>query len=52
MALVVMVIVQTAVLAMNSSFGTFGEWFQNWLQNWISLLRSNIHGDCGILPGR
>ena len=41
MALVVMVIVQTAVLAMNSSFGTFGEWFQNWLQNWISLLRGN-----------
>ena len=41
MALVVMVIVQTAVLAMNSSFGTIGEWFQNWLQNWISLLRGN-----------
>lgn len=40
-ALLVMVIVQTVVLIMNSSFGTFGEWFQNWLQNWISLLRGN-----------
>lgn len=40
-ALAVMVIVQTVVLVMNSSFGTFGEWFQNWLQNWISLLRGN-----------
>ena len=41
MALVVMIIVQTAALAMNSSFDSFGAWFQNWLQNWISLLRGN-----------
>ena len=41
MALVVMIIVQTMALSMNTSFGSFGEWFQNWLQNWISLLRGN-----------
>ena len=40
-ALIVMVIVQTVALSMNTSFSSFGEWFQNWLQNWISLLRGN-----------
>ncbi len=41
MALLVMVIVQTLALSMNTSFDTFGQWFQNWLQNWVSLLRGN-----------
>ncbi|WP_199714980.1 ABC transporter permease [Acutalibacter sp. 1XD8-33] len=40
-ALIVMVIVQTVALSMNTSFSSMGEWFQNWLQNWISLLRGN-----------
>lgn len=40
-ALIVMVIVQTLALTMNSSFASFGDWFQNWLFNWISLLRNN-----------
>lgn len=41
MALIVMVIVQTLALTMNSGFTNFGDWFQNWLFNWISLLRNN-----------
>lgn len=40
-ALIVMVVVQTLALTMNSSFASFGDWFQNWLFNWISLLRNN-----------
>lgn len=40
-ALIVMVIVQTLALTVNSSFASFGDWFQNWLFNWISLLRNN-----------
>ena len=40
-ALIVMVIVQTVALTMNSSFGSFGEWLTNWLTNWVSLLRNN-----------
>ncbi len=40
-ALLVMIIVQTVALSMNTSFESFGQWFQNWLQNWISLLRGN-----------
>ncbi|NBK77699.1 ABC transporter permease [bacterium D16-76] len=36
-----MVVVQTLALTMNSSFASFGDWFQNWLFNWISLLRNN-----------
>ena len=38
MALLVMVIVQTVALSMNTGFSSFGEWAQSWLQNWISLL--------------
>ena len=41
MALIVMIIVQTLALTMNSNFTSFGDWFQNWLFNWISLLRNN-----------
>lgn len=41
MALIVMIIVQTLALTMNSNFASFGDWFQNWLFNWISLLRNN-----------
>ena len=41
MALVVMIIVQTAALTMNSNFASLGDWFQNWLFNWISLLGNN-----------
>ena len=41
MALLVMVIVQTIALSMNTSFSSFGEWVQSWLQNWVSLLRGN-----------
>ncbi len=40
-ALIVMIVVQTLALTMNSSFASFGDWFQNWLFNWISLLRNN-----------
>lgn len=40
-ALIVMVIVQTVALTMNSSSASFGDWFQNWLLNWVSLLRNN-----------
>lgn len=40
-ALLVMVIVQTVALSMNTSFDSFGQWFQNWVQNWVSLLRGN-----------
>ena len=40
-ALLVMIIVQTLALSTNTSFDSFGQWFQNWLQNWVSLLRGN-----------
>lgn len=40
-ALLVMVIVQTVALSMNTSYDSFGQWFQGWLGNWISLLRGN-----------
>lgn len=40
-ALVVMIIVQTVALSMNSSYSSFGQWFSNWLINWVALLRSN-----------
>lgn len=40
--LVIMIIVQTVAISMNSSgFSSVGDWFAKWFSNWLSILRGN-----------
>ncbi len=40
-ALVVMVILQTIAISVNSSFASPADWFGKWISNWLNILRGN-----------
>ncbi len=40
-ALVVMVILQTIAITVNSTFASPADWFAKWLSNWLNILRGN-----------
>lgn len=41
MALVVMVILQTIAISINSTFSSPADWFGKWISNWLNILRNN-----------
>lgn len=41
LALLVMVIIQTISITVNSNFSSPVEWFEKWLSNWLNILRGN-----------
>ena len=41
MALVVMVILQTIAITVNSSFSSPADWLGKWFSNWVNILRNN-----------
>jgi len=41
MALVLMVILQTIAISVNSSFASPADWFGKWISNWLNILRGN-----------
>lgn len=41
MALLLMIILQTVAITMQSSFATSAEWFGKWISNWLNILRGN-----------
>ncbi len=40
-ALLVMVILQTVAISINSSFSSPADWFAKWISNWLNILRGN-----------
>lgn len=40
-ALVVMIILQTIAISLNSNFASFGDWLGKWASNWLNILRGN-----------
>lgn len=41
MALLVMVILQTIAISVNSTFSSPGDWIAKWVSNWLNILRGN-----------